>query len=72
VLDGSNCMKILGLEMHNLGVYRVCLKSFGGNFLVFFAMLLFYYFILLRSLTFFVFKSVYQSFGPSKLLYMEA
>jgi len=53
VLDGSNCMKLLGREMHNLGVYRVCLKSFGGNFLVFFAMLLFYYFILLRSLTFF-------------------
>jgi len=41
VLDGSNCMKLLGLEMHNLGVYRVCLRSFGGNFLSF---LLCYYF----------------------------
>ena len=51
MLDRSNCIRFLGLEMHNLGVYRFSLRSFGSNFLAFFAMLLFNYFVLLYSLT---------------------
>ena len=52
MLDRSNCIRFLGLEMHNLDGYRVSLRSFGSNFLAFFAMLLFNYFVLLYSLTY--------------------
>jgi len=52
MLDRSNCVRFLRLEMHNLGVYRVSLRSFGRNFLAFFAMLLCSYFVLLYSLTY--------------------
>jgi hypothetical protein len=52
VLDRSNCIRFLGLEMHNIGVYRVSLRSFGCYCFAFFAMLLFNYFVLLYSLTY--------------------
>ena len=52
MLNRSNCIRFLGLEMHNIGVYRVSLRSFGCYYLAFFAMLLFNYFVLLYSLTY--------------------
>ena len=52
MLDRSNCIRFLGLEMHNLDVYRVSLKSFGSNFLTIFAMLLLSHFVLNHSLTY--------------------